>query len=383
MNSRPSTLALPHTDNPVRSDGDQTSPDTSTISAPSLYSQENSHLTEDATFSQSDDGISLQELPSTTTAFAGNDLTLRHETDNITSESDSEQTHPITPNLPARHGDDLSWTLFERPGLIPPSLLIQHSRSLEEEDTIGQGLLCHDPSTIIIVMRFLYRHVFLLHYPPAYYESVLKEIQEYPNMNEDEDTRWNDKFLDVFIGQWRMMLSFGCGVLLSTVVAVLQIANTAQSPVTSAIGIIIFSSAFIGVLFCGFYWAHMARLMRRERVHMWIEDARRSSPSMQLWKNPAMLLAAPAAWLMWALILMFPFILSYIWAEQSDRRTTLLVSHLAGTFILATGVAHLCMVAPAFAKLGSEPLESTLESVAPSRNPNELRHDHELGLSGA
>jgi len=66
-----------------------------------------------------------------------------------------------------------------------------------------------------------------------------------------------------------------------------------------------------------------------------------------------LLLAAPVAWLIWALILNFPFILSYIWPEQSDRLTTLLVSLLAGTIAFAVGVAHICMAGPAFMKLGS------------------------------
>jgi len=205
-------------------------------------------------------------------------------------------------------------------------------------------------------MHFLYRHIFLLHFLPAYFESMLQGSGLSSNMNDDEASA---KFADDLMKCWDKMLNIGCAVLTSPVAAVLSFASIASSPLTYATGVIIFSNVLISLLFCCCYWAHMARLKRERRVHEWVQGARASlpfdtsSPSMDFWRNTALLLAAPVAWLMWALMLCFPFILSCNWSEQSDRLTTLIVSLLTGTVAFSLGVAHVCMAVPAFVELGS------------------------------
>jgi len=123
--SRPLIPALPGVgDSSAGSDHDPTPADTSITGIPGLYSQANAHLTEDATSSQSDDNISLQELTSATTAgFGSNDLTLR-----------------------------------------------------QEGNTADQGILSIDARAGIVVIHFLYRHIFLLHFLPAHYKGSSREL---------------------------------------------------------------------------------------------------------------------------------------------------------------------------------------------------------------
>ncbi|KAI0938565.1 hypothetical protein AcV5_000214 [Taiwanofungus camphoratus] len=150
---------------------------------------------------------------------------------------------------------------------------------------------------------------------------------------------------------------------LSTVIGLLQYPNIANDPVARAVGLMSLISTMICLLFNKTYFLYMSGRGSEECGKRWRQNA--VDATAFLTNRGPDLLAAPAAWLAWAILLLLALILRSAWAlphnpygshsnalsttgqlSQNESR----VGAVAVTLVLTTGLAHYVVVIAAFAK---------------------------------
>ncbi|OBZ69525.1 hypothetical protein A0H81_10491 [Grifola frondosa] len=208
----------------------------------------------------------------------------------------------------------------------------------------------------------IYYHCLLLHFPPEFHISLLAPFDDHvqtPPLSDDIfQDRWSF-FLCMLLKQWKILTAI-CGGLLSTSVALLQVSDISQNPLTNAFAIISMVCALTGLLLG---LVHFFTLYNVQNALLWIQDAAQLG-----WRSVSALLAAPAAWLAWSAIAFLALILAYVWrapellnnsdnaavaAGSGDNFISILVARLVITAVVLIGMTHVTVVTRTVTKLGS------------------------------
>ncbi|KAJ7894423.1 hypothetical protein B0H14DRAFT_2334399, partial [Mycena olivaceomarginata] len=117
-------------------------------------------------------------------------------------------------------------------------------------------------------------------------------------------------FIDSQLRQWETQ-NYVSALLLAAIITMLQIDAAASDPIARTTAILSLISALMSVLFGSVYIIRFGTMRKLSRAAIWAEEARKGTASI-LW-NVWILLAIPAIWLAWSIILFVTCIMAYTW----------------------------------------------------------------------
>ncbi|KAH9942656.1 hypothetical protein B0H21DRAFT_520217 [Amylocystis lapponica] len=185
---------------------------------------------------------------------------------------------------------------------------------------------------------------------PTYYEARFPWLNVTVRPVDESAPSW-DEFCNGIISGYKVKGVFS-GVLVTIISALLQFSNGATSPSVRMIATIAIITSLISCVLNTTYIVHMMGLKGGVQ---WLEDVEKMASSP--WMNITVLLAAPAAWLVWAVIWTAVLILSIIWegvppASNGDGLALPLAVRVVTTSVLFLGILHSVVIGMTFLSLG-------------------------------
>ncbi|KAG7093371.1 hypothetical protein E1B28_007053 [Marasmius oreades] len=155
---------------------------------------------------------------------------------------------------------------------------------------------------------------------------------------------WED-FIDSLLREWKT-LNVVSALLLSAILTLFQIPNAATDPVTRTAALLSLICAIMSLSYGCMYIVRFGSMRSMFRASRWAEEAQRSKTFL-LW-NVWVMLAMPAVWMSWSMILFIVSILSFVWrtgeVDDPDERAGLSSTAILGPRIAITGVFFIGML---------------------------------------
>ncbi|KAF7984351.1 hypothetical protein HWV62_15371 [Athelia sp. TMB] len=146
-------------------------------------------------------------------------------------------------------------------------------------------------------------------------------------------------FIDSLLKEWKTQ-NVVSALLLSAILTMFQIEPATSDPITRTAGLISLICALMSLIYGCMYIIRFSTMRTMYKASRWAEEARRTNTI--LWWNVWVLLAMPAVWLAWSMILFVVAILSYVWrtgaSNDPDPRPPLSPHAAIGPRIAVTGV---------------------------------------------
>ncbi|KAF7354045.1 hypothetical protein MVEN_01091400 [Mycena venus] len=164
-------------------------------------------------------------------------------------------------------------------------------------------------------------------------------------------------FIDSLLREWKTQ-NVVSALMLSAILTMLQIDAAASDPIARTTAILSLISALMSLLFGSMYIIRFGTMRRMYKAATWADEAQRERTSI-LW-NVWILLAIPAVWLAWSIILFVTCIMAFTWrtgAAEDPVDTAL--SHNAAeglrigvSAILAVALVYFFLIVKTFRKYG-------------------------------
>ncbi|KAJ7738783.1 hypothetical protein B0H16DRAFT_1891250 [Mycena metata] len=119
-----------------------------------------------------------------------------------------------------------------------------------------------------------------------------------------------EAFIDSLMREWKTQ-NVVSALMLSAILTVLQIDGAASDPITRTTALLSLISALVSLLFGSMYIMRFGGMRKMYKAASWAEEAQKGSTSM-LW-NVWILLAMPAIWLIWSILLFVTCIMAFTW----------------------------------------------------------------------
>ncbi|KAF8815767.1 hypothetical protein BYT27DRAFT_7155352 [Phlegmacium glaucopus] len=159
-------------------------------------------------------------------------------------------------------------------------------------------------------------------------------------------------FIDSVTEEWKTF-NVVSTLLLAAVLTMLQIQSAAEDPLTRYTALFSLLCALISLIFGCMFVVLFSSMRRIHRAADWALEARRTQTS--LWWNVWILLATPAIWLMWSIILFIVCIMSFVWRSgvtdttpPGISDTNLLAIRVVFTVVLGIGVLNVFLTVNTF-----------------------------------
>ncbi|KAJ7831186.1 hypothetical protein B0H14DRAFT_1184778 [Mycena olivaceomarginata] len=117
-------------------------------------------------------------------------------------------------------------------------------------------------------------------------------------------------FIDSLLRQWETQ-NYVSALLLAAIITMLQIDAAASDPIARTTAILSLISALMSILFGSMYIIRFGTMRKMYKAAIWADEAQNTRTSV-LW-NEWIMLAIPAVWLAWSLILFVTCIMAYAW----------------------------------------------------------------------
>ncbi|RDB20239.1 hypothetical protein Hypma_012623 [Hypsizygus marmoreus] len=154
-----------------------------------------------------------------------------------------------------------------------------------------------------------------------------------------------EAFIDSLVREWKT-LNVVSALLLSAILTMFQIPSAADDPVTRTAALLSLICALMSLSYGCMYIVRFGTMRSMYRASKWAEEARKTKTS--IWWNVWVLLAMPAVWMSWSMLLFIASILSFVWRTGSEldpeERPPLSAHAALGPRIAVTGVFGLGMV---------------------------------------
>ncbi|KAF8812655.1 hypothetical protein BYT27DRAFT_7159054 [Phlegmacium glaucopus] len=166
-------------------------------------------------------------------------------------------------------------------------------------------------------------------------------------------------FIDSLLREWKT-LNVVSAVLASTILTVFQIPQAANDPVTRTAALLSLVCALMSLAYGCMYSVRFGMMKNMFHASRWAEEAQKTNTS--IWWNVWVLLAMPAIWMSWAMLLFISAILSFVWRTGSVSDPTnrpplgdraALGPRIAITSVLFLGLVYLAMIVRTLKKYGS------------------------------
>ncbi|KAH9479819.1 hypothetical protein JR316_0008414 [Psilocybe cubensis] len=163
-------------------------------------------------------------------------------------------------------------------------------------------------------------------------------------------------FIDSVLREWKIF-NIISGLLLSAILTILQIDTAAQNPVTRYTALFSLICSLISLLFGCMYIIRFGTMRKPYKAAEWALEARNES---MIWWNVWVLLAMPAIWLTWSIVLYIACIMAFAWQTTSQddtppsplSPTTVLVVRVLLTSVLVSGVIYGILIVSTFSRYG-------------------------------
>lgn len=103
----------------------------------------------------------------------------------------------------------------------------------------------------------------------------------------------------------------------SAILTMFQIEQAASDPITRTAGLISLICALMSLIYGCMYIIRFSTMRTMYKAARWAEEARRTNT--MIWWNVWVLLAMPAVWLAWSMVLFIVAILSYVWRTDASN----------------------------------------------------------------
>ncbi|KAF8962028.1 hypothetical protein BDZ97DRAFT_1920912 [Flammula alnicola] len=182
------------------------------------------------------------------------------------------------------------------------------------------------------------------------------EASNVPPQYERLKSTW-ESFIDSVMREWKTFNIISV-LLLSAILTILQIQSAAADPVTRYAAIFSLICALISLLFGCMYIIRFGSMRKTYKAAEWALEAKKTKTV--IWWNVWVLLAMPAIWLTWSIILYIACIMSFIWRTSTqDNGTTqdlsnraLLTIRIVLTVVLGLGLVYGGLILSTFSRYG-------------------------------
>ncbi|KAF8987066.1 hypothetical protein BDQ17DRAFT_1548268, partial [Cyathus striatus] len=165
-----------------------------------------------------------------------------------------------------------------------------------------------------------------------------------------------ESFIDSLMREWKT-LNIVSVLLLSAILTLLQIGSAAEEPLTRYSALLSMICTLMSLLYGCMYIIRFNSMRKTYKAAQWAEEAQQTTTSV-LW-NVWVMLAMPAIWLSWAIVLYIVCIMSFVWrtGAGTDDPTPLTVDQALGPRILisvtlALGIIYFCLIMLTFRRYG-------------------------------
>ncbi|TFK70817.1 hypothetical protein BDN72DRAFT_838491 [Pluteus cervinus] len=153
-----------------------------------------------------------------------------------------------------------------------------------------------------------------------------------------------ESFVESLIKEWET-LNVVAALLLSAIFTIFQIDRAANDNLTVTFAILSFACALMGLLYGCMYIIRFGSLKRVVEARHWVEKMQREDDHIHrhFW-NEWILLAMPAVWLCWSILLFIACILCFVWranlSQSSDGLTFDLGAQISVSILVGLGVIY-------------------------------------------
>jgi len=177
-------------------------------------------------------------------------------------------------------------------------------------------------------------------------------------LHEDLKHAW-DSFIDSLMQEWRMLNVISI-LVLSAIVAILQIQSAVDDPFTRFSGLLSLICVFISVAYGCVYSIRFDTIRETRKAVEWTCEAR-NAKSSKFW-NVSILLAMPLIWLAWSILIYLVCFLSFVWrtgttpSSQSSPTVTahdILGPRITISVIIAVALTCFILILTTFRKYGN------------------------------
>ncbi|KAH7875863.1 uncharacterized protein C8R40DRAFT_1044124 [Lentinula edodes] len=168
-----------------------------------------------------------------------------------------------------------------------------------------------------------------------------------------------EAFVDSLMREWKT-LNVVSALLLSAILTMFQIEDAATDPLTRTAALLSLICAIMSLSYGCMYIVRFGTMRSMYRASIWAEEAQKTKTVV--WWNVWILLAMPAAWMSWSMILFIVSILSFVWrtgAESDpDERAPLsnraaLGPRIAITLVFLLGMLYFFLIVRTLQSYGS------------------------------
>ncbi|KAH0578199.1 hypothetical protein H2248_004074 [Termitomyces sp. 'cryptogamus'] len=168
-------------------------------------------------------------------------------------------------------------------------------------------------------------------------------------------TSW-EQFIDSLTKEWKT-LNLVSVLLLSAILTTLQIDGALTDPYTQYLAFLALVCSLMSLLYGCIYIVRFSTMRRTHKAAEWAEEAQKTKTS--IWWNVWVLLATPAIWLSWSIVLYSACILTFVWHTGTTSDAVLQITPLAAlgprlavTFTFILGLIYLCLIIREFRRYG-------------------------------
>ncbi|KAF8147983.1 hypothetical protein B0H34DRAFT_679922 [Crassisporium funariophilum] len=164
-------------------------------------------------------------------------------------------------------------------------------------------------------------------------------------------------FIDSLMREWKT-LNIISVLLLSAILTILQIDSAAQDPLTRYAALVSMICALMSLLYGCVYIIRFGTMRTTYKAAEWAQEAQKSRTA--IWWNVWVLLAMPAVWLAWSLVLYIVCIMAFVWRTGTVddgpggpmTRRTALIPRIVISVVLLLGVVYFILIASTLRRYG-------------------------------
>ncbi|KAJ7173467.1 hypothetical protein C8R46DRAFT_892782 [Mycena filopes] len=195
--------------------------------------------------------------------------------------------------------------------------------------------------------------------PPAFPSLTMPDQMPLPQTLLHFRATW-EGFIDSLMREWQT-LNIISVLLMSAILTMLQI-EAASHPITRTSALFSLICALMSLLYGCMYIVRFGGMRKMHKASSFAEEAQKGTTS--IWWNVWVLLAMPAAWLAWSIIMFFTCIMSFIWLSGSSQDQVdfsvsprvLLGLRIALTLVFVLGIIYFVLIVRTFHRYG-DPLD--------------------------
>ncbi|KAL1734200.1 hypothetical protein EV714DRAFT_269123 [Schizophyllum commune] len=166
-----------------------------------------------------------------------------------------------------------------------------------------------------------------------------------------------EHFVENLLKEWKT-LNVVSALLTSAVLTILQIDAAAADPVVRTTALLALVCTLMSLLYGCLYIIRFGSMKAMHKASGWADEARQTTTNI-VW-NVWVMLAMPAVWLSWSIILFLVSIMTFVWrAGTADERTgptasfaQALAPRIIISAVLAVGAIYFVLVCQTFARYG-------------------------------